>query len=154
MIPPARVLLGWIEEYAGLGLHRTGSPGDQASSHWLLWHLRARGIAAAPVAFSFPRFAWREAAVFVGAVRIEGTPLHDAGSTGRHGVAGEFPVLEDPDKAALDSALQAHRGSQGLIVVTGDPEDCVRPLEAPGLGLQVDEAFLAAHPPIEGPGYS
>jgi L-alanine-DL-glutamate epimerase-like enolase superfamily enzyme len=29
----------------------------------------------------------------------------------------------------------------------------VRPLEAPGIGLEVDEAFLAAHPPIEGPGY-
>lgn len=35
-----------------------------------------------------------------------------------------------------------------------DREGCVRPLEAPGLGLEVDEAFLAAHPPIEGPGYS
>jgi D-galactarolactone cycloisomerase len=29
----------------------------------------------------------------------------------------------------------------------------VRPLEAPGIGVAVDEAFLAAHPPIEGPGY-
>lgn len=28
----------------------------------------------------------------------------------------------------------------------------VRPLEGPGLGLEVDEKFLAAHPVIEGPG--
>jgi D-galactarolactone cycloisomerase len=33
------------------------------------------------------------------------------------------------------------------------PDGCVRPLEAPGIGVEVDEAFLAAHPAIEGPGY-
>ncbi len=32
-------------------------------------------------------------------------------------------------------------------------DGCVRPLEAPGIGVEVDEAFLAAHPAIEGPGY-
>ena len=34
-----------------------------------------------------------------------------------------------------------------------DRDGNVWPLEAPGLGLEVDEAFLSAHPPIEGPGY-
>jgi hypothetical protein len=29
----------------------------------------------------------------------------------------------------------------------------VRPNEAPGIGVEVDEDFLRAHPPIEGPGY-
>jgi len=29
----------------------------------------------------------------------------------------------------------------------------VRPLEAPGIGIEVDEKFLEAHPVIEGPGY-
>jgi len=29
----------------------------------------------------------------------------------------------------------------------------VLPLEAPGIGVEVDEAFLVAHPAIEGPGY-
>ncbi len=32
-------------------------------------------------------------------------------------------------------------------------DGCVRPLEAPGIGVEVDEAFLKAHPAIEGPGY-
>jgi L-alanine-DL-glutamate epimerase-like enolase superfamily enzyme len=41
----------------------------------------------------------------------------------------------------------------GAPPYTLDRDGCVRPLEAPGLGLEVDEAFLAAHPPIEGPGY-
>lgn len=34
-----------------------------------------------------------------------------------------------------------------------DRDGCVWPLEAPGIGVEVDEAFLAAHPAIEGPGY-
>jgi L-alanine-DL-glutamate epimerase-like enolase superfamily enzyme len=32
-------------------------------------------------------------------------------------------------------------------------DGCVRPLETPGIGVDVDEAFLAAHPVIDGPGY-
>jgi D-galactarolactone cycloisomerase len=32
-------------------------------------------------------------------------------------------------------------------------DGCVRPLEAPGLGVEVDEAFIRAHPAIDGPGY-
>ncbi|MFQ5830541.1 MAG: mandelate racemase/muconate lactonizing enzyme family protein [Candidatus Methylomirabilia bacterium] len=32
-------------------------------------------------------------------------------------------------------------------------DGCVRPLEKPGIGVEVDEAFLVKHPVIEGPGY-
>ena len=34
-----------------------------------------------------------------------------------------------------------------------DNDGCVRPLEGPGLGLEVDENFLLRHPVIEGPSY-
>jgi L-alanine-DL-glutamate epimerase-like enolase superfamily enzyme len=34
-----------------------------------------------------------------------------------------------------------------------DKSGCVKPLEAPGIGLEVDEEFLTAHPVIEGPAY-
>ncbi len=34
-----------------------------------------------------------------------------------------------------------------------DGEGCVRPLDGPGLGLEVDEDFLRRHPVIEGPSY-
>jgi L-alanine-DL-glutamate epimerase-like enolase superfamily enzyme len=34
-----------------------------------------------------------------------------------------------------------------------DAHGCVAPLETPGLGVEVDEDFLAAHPVIEGPSY-
>jgi D-galactarolactone cycloisomerase len=34
-----------------------------------------------------------------------------------------------------------------------DENGCVRPPETPGLGIEVDEKFLASHPVIEGPAY-
>lgn len=34
-----------------------------------------------------------------------------------------------------------------------DADGCVRPLDGPGLGLEVDEDFLRAHPVIDGPGF-
>ena len=34
-----------------------------------------------------------------------------------------------------------------------DSDGCTRPLETPGIGLEVDERFLAAHPVIEGAAY-
>ncbi len=33
------------------------------------------------------------------------------------------------------------------------PDGCVRPLEKPGIGVEVDERFLVKHPVIEGPSY-
>lgn len=36
---------------------------------------------------------------------------------------------------------------------TVDADGCVRPLEQPGIGVEVDEEFLAKHPVIEGPSY-
>jgi L-alanine-DL-glutamate epimerase-like enolase superfamily enzyme len=36
---------------------------------------------------------------------------------------------------------------------TLDRDGCVRPLEKPGIGVEVDEDFLARHPVIEGPSY-
>jgi L-alanine-DL-glutamate epimerase-like enolase superfamily enzyme len=33
------------------------------------------------------------------------------------------------------------------------PDGCVQPREAPGIGVEIDEGFIAAHPVIEGPCY-
>jgi L-alanine-DL-glutamate epimerase-like enolase superfamily enzyme len=34
-----------------------------------------------------------------------------------------------------------------------DSDGCIRPPEGPGLGVAVDEDFVAAHPLIDGPAY-
>lgn len=57
--------------------------------------------------------------------------------------------------AALGSLLPANffRDRLASAPYTLDANGCVKPLEAPGIGVEVDEDFLARHPVIEGPGY-
>src|SRR5262249_29168553 len=64
--------------------------------------------------------------------------------------------------AAIDNGgcFQRHRSMKNLFrdaLVSQPPqigtERGVRPLESPGIGVEVDEKFLAAHPVIEGPAY-
>jgi L-alanine-DL-glutamate epimerase-like enolase superfamily enzyme len=45
------------------------------------------------------------------------------------------------------------RDAVGGVPYTLDEAGCVRPSETPGLGIEVDEAFIDAHPLIEGPCY-
>jgi L-alanine-DL-glutamate epimerase-like enolase superfamily enzyme len=54
----------------------------------------------------------------------------------------------DVSKANLFRDKMVDRAPYGV-----DRNGCVQPLEAPGVGLDVDESFLAAHPVIEGPAY-
>ncbi len=45
------------------------------------------------------------------------------------------------------------RDEIGDIPYVLDADGCVRPSEKPGLGVEIDESFLHAHPLIEGPAY-
>ena len=45
------------------------------------------------------------------------------------------------------------RDEVGGVPYTLDADGCVRPSETPGLGVEIDEAFINAHPLIEGPCY-
>ena len=45
------------------------------------------------------------------------------------------------------------RDEVGGVPYALDADGCVRPSERPGLGVEVDEAFVRAHPLIDGPCY-
>ncbi len=51
------------------------------------------------------------------------------------------------------SKLNPFRDQLCSAAFTLEVDGTVRPLEGPGLGVEIDEAFLAAHPVIDGPGY-
>lgn len=51
------------------------------------------------------------------------------------------------------SRANRFRDELGSTPWTIGADGCVAPLEAPGIGVEIDERFLAAYPPIEGPGY-
>ncbi|MFN8999200.1 MAG: mandelate racemase/muconate lactonizing enzyme family protein [Betaproteobacteria bacterium] len=51
------------------------------------------------------------------------------------------------------SRVNPFRDGLGDVGCAVDADGCVRPLEGPGLGVTVDEAFVAAHPLVDGPCY-
>jgi len=64
--------------------------------------------------------------------------------------------------AAIDNAgyfeADVSKGNLFRDTLVGTPytlgkDGCVRPLEKPGVGVEVDEEFLVKHPVIEGPSY-
>ncbi len=63
-------------------------------------------------------------------------------------------AVEDPGYFEGDVARSnPFRDSVGGIPYKLDENGCVTPSEVPGLGVEIDEAFINAHPLIEGPCY-
>jgi len=84
-------------------------------------------------------------------------PIHPHSSmTGlNHAATIHFLCAIDNGGYFEGDVSKANRFRDELVANPGqiDKDGNVWPLEKPGLGLEVDEAFLAKHPPIEGPGY-
>ena len=51
------------------------------------------------------------------------------------------------------SVANKFRDELGSVPWQIGKDGCVRPLDKPGIGVEIDEKFLIAHPVIEGPGY-
>jgi hypothetical protein len=134
-----------ILAYESFGIHRTGWPGDDRTTEWLLDELRripgGAGIEAAAERFSFPRFECRRAYIDAGDGPIEGVPMYDGGVTSAGGFEAELCEEDDADpfgKIVLaSSAAQGDRrwtapevrehyevlraeGILGVVVPTGD----------------------------------
>jgi len=63
-------------------------------------------------------------------------------------------AIDNPGYFEADASYDnPFRDKLVLAPYTLDKNGCVRPLEAPGIGVEVDEEFLLKHPAIEGPAY-
>ena len=84
-------------------------------------------------------------------------PIHPHSSmTGlNHAASIHFLAAIDNGGYFEGDVSKSNRFRDDLVDNPGkiDKDGNVWPLEKPGLGLEVNEAFLAKHPPIEGPGY-
>jgi D-galactarolactone cycloisomerase len=84
-------------------------------------------------------------------------PVHPHSSMTGLNQAASIHVLASIDNAgyfeADASRENVFRDALGSEPWTIGADGCVRPLETPGIGVEIDEAFLAAHPVIEGPSY-
>jgi len=84
-------------------------------------------------------------------------PIHPHSSMTGLNQAASIHFLCAIDNAGYFEA-DVSRGNLFRDALVSEPwriggDGCVRPLEQPGIGLEVDEDFLKAHPAIEGPGY-
>jgi len=61
-----------------------------------------------------------------------------------------FPIVDAGIGAIL---IQVTRDEVGGAPYALDADGCVRPSETPGLGVEINEKFINAHPLIEGPCY-
>jgi L-alanine-DL-glutamate epimerase-like enolase superfamily enzyme len=84
-------------------------------------------------------------------------PIHPHSSmTGlNHAATIHFLAAIDNGGYFEGDVSRANKFRDELVANPGeiDRDGNVWPLEAPGIGLEVNEEFLSAHPPIEGPGY-
>jgi L-alanine-DL-glutamate epimerase-like enolase superfamily enzyme len=84
-------------------------------------------------------------------------PIHPHTSMTGLNMAASIHFLAAIDNAGYFEADVSRgnlfRDALGSAPYTLGGDGCVRPLEAPGLGVEIDERFLAKHPVIDGPGY-
>ena len=84
-------------------------------------------------------------------------PVHPHTSATGLNMAATIHLLSSVDNAGSFEADVSHdnafRDELTSPPFTLGADGCVRPLEAPGLGVAVDDDFLAAHPVVEGPGF-
>ena len=159
-----------IRQYEQLGDHRTGLPGDDATTEWLASELSNIGIEPIVESYPFPLFEYKTAELSADDIHITGIPMFDGGVTGPQGVQGELADDSEDDLfgkiVIANSAIRrdvrwmephakehyeniAQRGAVGVIVPTGDPDgkivlrnaESIRaPFELPA--LQVEPAAI------------
>ncbi|HEY2357156.1 MAG TPA: hypothetical protein VGH86_06880 [Phenylobacterium sp.] len=127
-----------VKTYSDLGEHRTGTPGDTATTAWMLKSLRAAGYDAQPQAFDYPVFEVEATALKLGDELFDAFPYWTPKPTPPGGVSGQLSLtggpgkialvflgpgagggLNQPPPAAISEAVAA--GSAAVVVVTESP---------------------------------
>ncbi len=129
----AQQLATLIEAYSALGTHRTGSPGDDATSAWLIARLSPGPRSARHAVCIHSRRRQCSARTAQG-VRIAGTPLHDGGFTTAAGVTAPLLPIDQCVPSALALVMPGQRvdphthpllrgpgRAAGMVLVSGDP---------------------------------
>ena len=92
-----------IRQYEQLGDHRTGLPGDDATTEWLASELSNLGIEPIVESYPFPLFEYKTAELSADDIHITGIPMFDGGVTGPQGVQGELADDSEDDLEDLEN---------------------------------------------------
>jgi hypothetical protein len=90
-----------VKAYAGLGEHRTGTAGDNATTAWLERALKAAGYAVERQGFDYPVFDLVRSDMSLGGRTIEGFPYWTPGTTPAAGVTAPLSLSGGPGTIRL-----------------------------------------------------
>ncbi len=96
---PAR-LMADVQAYYDMGVHRTGHPGDLATSAWLDARLRAAGLETSTHDFSVNQFFLDEAWIDDGRGEIDAFPIWLPRATGSSGLSGRLVLVGEATPAS------------------------------------------------------
>ena len=113
-----------VDEYAGLGIHRTGTDVDRATADWFASHLRARGAKVLRQNYNFDFFD-ATTTVNLGGHEIPSMPLYyeaigdmktDNVAVAEFGGGEHGSGLDDSLEAMINSAMS--EGYESLVIAT------------------------------------
>ena len=123
----------YLEQYVGLGLHRTGTAGNAAVVDWLSSKFASFGLTTSTQSFSFPQFVPKSVSLTVGSFSPAVFPLFYSGRTGPHGVTAE--LVDVGLGTPVDFALHEVAGKIVVVQV---------PMPLPGSALTLGRALTSA----------
>jgi hypothetical protein len=92
-----------VKAYAGLGEHRTGTPGDQAATGWMVQALKRAGYRVETQGFDYPVFEIGRCEVDVGATQLAGLPYWTPTTTPPDGITAPLTEAGGPGRVAFVS---------------------------------------------------
>ncbi len=109
-----------VKAYADLGEHRTGTPGDQATTRWLVQALKRARYQVETQGFDYPLFEVGRCAVEAPGQTLEAFPYWTPTATPAGGSTGPLTAAGGPGRIAL--VTLANGGSGGGLYAPPPPE--------------------------------
>lgn len=88
-----------VRAYDALGVHRTATPGDEATSRWLVQRMRGAGLTTTLQSFAAPLFEPERCSLAFGGSRVEAFPAWPVAPTASMGLQGALAPGEGGDLA-------------------------------------------------------
>ena len=105
-----------ISEYAGQGIHRTGTDVDNQSADWLMRRIEALGVSATETGFEFQRLQPIRTELSLATTTILGVPLYDSLYTDENGITGSIGELGSDADIGVAMSLPFASSTNGRLI--------------------------------------
>ena len=105
-----------ISEYAGQGIHRTGTNVDNQSADWLMQRIEMLAVAATDTAFEFQRLQPITTQLSLVGSTIPGVPLYDCHYTNEGAITGSIGELGSNADIGVSMSLPFASAPNGLLI--------------------------------------